>query len=520
MIWEYYIIQVLYFLLITSPLGEVVCQNHQNESEDSAQADGLVKFPEHFTVNNRILIQVLAYNLNRIDPLVASMGEYRSMCEGGWDPTIVFLTVTKPSKTLKRYFDSKLWCYRTQSVVPLRWAVFTITDTANKHAGWYLANEHRGIVASEINNFDLFIYHEEDIMINTGHVAAYLHETRTLERELGTGPAREYMFGFQRYRRYSRKFEHNSDPISEKEIMSQDHLEEIPFFKPVCIKKKQLLSNLGPSHSDSGSRDSGSSNSYVKSNGAGKVQDSLPYLRAESDSTAYGNPHQAIWMLTKDQVWYLEERCNFFNQSIKGTTNHLYTREYMSSLSIFDNHIIQENCGVKKILPAERFSSFMIHHFYTTFDKNFPKSDNYPVFYTMEHILAGMLQIGTMRIEAGYFDGLDCWSDIVKRNRLIQQQDIFDTQLGQFEEQQRNGSSSSSSDSSDLTNRNAALTALEFDWPVLVKEHKTIFLLENGSKHVIPSREVFEHHQFDWEAVKNPHDFTGYGALPHGSDLQ
>jgi hypothetical protein len=131
-------------------------------------------------------------------------------------------------------------------------------------------------------------------MVMHSHIAAYLHETKALDKLLGPMEAQRYMFGFQRYRRYSRSYEHNSDHITEHDILFQDHLEEVPFFRPVCLAPE-----------------------------SGSGSNALPFIKVESESTPNGSPHQAIWMMTRAQVWHLEEKCNFFNQSIKGTTNHM-----------------------------------------------------------------------------------------------------------------------------------------------------------------------------------------------------
>jgi hypothetical protein len=178
----------------------------------------------------------------------------------------------------------------------------------------------------------------------------------------------------------------------------------------------------------------------------------------------------------------------------------------MISLSIFENHIIHESCGIIKLLPAERMPSFAIHHFYTATDENFPKKNTHPVFASSEHIQAGMLQIGTLRIEAGYFDDLKCWQPIVRKNREEQYRAMVTAGLV--------GGSSVTSDTP------VPSAPREFDSPILVQEGKTIYSVENGTRHMVPSREVFEAHHFDWDAVMNPHDLTGYGALPKGEDLR
>jgi hypothetical protein len=52
---------------------------------------------------NRILGMLLTYNYNHIDPLMLIMGEYQSMCEGGWAPTVAIFTTVPFSSEMRRY---------------------------------------------------------------------------------------------------------------------------------------------------------------------------------------------------------------------------------------------------------------------------------------------------------------------------------------------------------------------------------------------------------------------------------
>jgi len=53
----------------------------------------LKNYPKPFTANNRILGMVLTYNTDHIDPLMLIFNEYVSMCEAGWNPTIVLFSI-------------------------------------------------------------------------------------------------------------------------------------------------------------------------------------------------------------------------------------------------------------------------------------------------------------------------------------------------------------------------------------------------------------------------------------------
>ena len=255
----------------------VASSNGAKKSESS-----LIVWPEPHSTYNKVLGMILVFNFKRIDSIMVILNEYKSLCESGWKPTITFFTTEKPSYLLSQYFDEKLYCYYTQQSIPIVWQIF------NESISIYMADKTREYVAKEVNNFDLFMYHEEDIILQHSHVSAYLYESKQLSRLLGHATSLEYMIGFQRYRRHNRPVKHLIDPFSDHDIFHQEYLEETPFFKPICLNQKQA------------------------------------YLQISSGITPMSNPHQAIWILTKDQLIHLHWKCQFFNQTVIGTKYHRY----------------------------------------------------------------------------------------------------------------------------------------------------------------------------------------------------
>ena len=227
--------------------------------------DFMKDYPTPFTKNNRVLGMVLSYNHYHIDPIILIANEYVSMCEGGWSPTVVIYTTVSYSLQLMRYFEQKLYCTRTNSSIPLR------TEVRPPSLMTGLGAEHRKTVAQEYDNFDVFVYHEDDIIFRSHHLFAYLFETKKLHEITNGLGLREHLIGFQRYRRLSRGNDINAK-FGEHDIFEQELFEEMPSMKHGCM-------------------------------------DNVPYLRIG------GNIHQAMWVLTKQQIVYLQERCSFLNQS-------------------------------------------------------------------------------------------------------------------------------------------------------------------------------------------------------------
>lgn len=227
------------------------------------------QFMEHYptpnTKHNRVMGLVLAFNHYHIDPLFLIFNEYVSMCEAGWDPTVVLFTTVTWSERLLRYLRQKTYCYRISKSIEIRTSQF---DPSINIA---LGAQHRPYIAKEIDNYDVFIYHEDDMVFKLSHLSGYLHETKQLHKLLPENGLTDHCIGFQRYRRIQ-----NGNDIriahTDTDIIELEFLEELPNFVPTCIKDQ-------------------------------------PYLRVD------GNIHQAIWMFTRQQLLFLQEKCSFFNQS-------------------------------------------------------------------------------------------------------------------------------------------------------------------------------------------------------------
>ena len=223
-------------------------------------------YPAPNTDHNRVIGFILAFNHQHIDPLTLIIGEYVSMCEGGWWPTMVLHTTVHFTDTMMRYLREKTWCYRTQSSFPV------IIDYHKPKVGTGLAAFHRKVLGRELYNHDVFVYHEDDILFKYSHLMGYLNETKLLHQLLPSNGLYDNTIGFQRYRRLRRADHELHNPYYERDIFEQDLLEEMPSFDPICIG-------------------------------------TIPYLRVG------GNIHQAMWVFTQQQVLMLQDKCRFLNQS-------------------------------------------------------------------------------------------------------------------------------------------------------------------------------------------------------------
>lgn len=132
---------------------------------------------------------------------------------------------------------------------------------------------------------------------------------------------------------------------------------------------------------------------------------------------------------------------------------------------------------MKKVIPAERFSSFVVHHYYC-----WEKIKDYKLVHSVDsHLKAGLVQMSNIRGAAGYYDGLQCWKDIIQEYR------------------------------SHLVTADALV--------IRYVDDKQVYLLEKGKKRKIKNGAVFEKRGFQWKDVLVVEHKAVFDALPLGPDV-
>lgn len=81
------------------------------------------KFPSPNSNYNRIMGFILAYNYDHIDPLLLIFNEYVSICESGWNVTIVLFTTSPWSNRMRKLIDMKNYCYRIGRAYTIRYSI-------------------------------------------------------------------------------------------------------------------------------------------------------------------------------------------------------------------------------------------------------------------------------------------------------------------------------------------------------------------------------------------------------------
>lgn len=343
--------------------------------------------PKQFTDHNKILGMVTMYGFDHIDPFfLFLLPEYVSMCEGGWDPTVVIFTTENWTPLVRRNVIERSHCYRLGRSIDMKWAMY------HKNISVSLAAEHRRYMRHRIDKYDLFLYHEDDIPFKFSHVNAFVEENHLLKQRLPWTGLYDNTIGFQRFRHLHRDAGRLKEGWSETDIVEQDLLEEVPTFETVCMPGEDRAVSPWKAEEEKTRRlqrqtrqlDSGDIDS----------KKTYPYIMV------IGNTHQGAYMMTQEQAKILDVKCHFLNHSSP-------SREYMSSFSLFDKK--PWHCGLQKLLPAERMQSFMLHHYYHT---------KWVSWYTISNV-NDKTRTGNHYLYNANLSNPPCWTPIIEDMKVL-----------------------------------------------------------------------------------------------------
>ena len=144
-------------------------------------------------VGKRILIAIAAYDFNQIPHLGEVLDAYQDLCVTGASKVdvVIHATVAYPV-TLIDLLNSRL--------LPDCRDIFSITITLKpKKLRLHLVDCHRELFYRKIDDYDLFIYTEDDIRVPPRVVGAYLAETKRVEDMVGLERSSDFNVGIVRY---------------------------------------------------------------------------------------------------------------------------------------------------------------------------------------------------------------------------------------------------------------------------------------------------------------------------------
>jgi DNA-dependent RNA polymerase auxiliary subunit epsilon len=252
------------------------------------------------------MIAVVAYNLDQFRCFDRMYESFRDICESGFTVDLFIYTVIDWPQDILESLESRIGCRH-----PL--AQFNVSMVLkDQDVGHDLVRYHKALFYDNVDNYDLFIYTEDDHLVLLRHITAYLEETNRLKQILGTTRFTDYSIGFVRY---------EANPLEN--------------FSHTTFEHNWNFENFNEIH--------------------------LVHVEGMNNATYFtpGSPfHQGMYMATSEQFQAWSERglkCRFNDTT---TVFPGLIREYTSSLWLYSN----EGCNVTQLIPARSYHDFFIYH--------------------------------------------------------------------------------------------------------------------------------------------------------------
>ncbi|KAL7502708.1 hypothetical protein ACHAXN_000702 [Cyclotella atomus] len=259
----------------------------------------------------RLLIAVTAYDLNQFPHFNRMYDSFRDMCESGYTVDLyIYTTVDWPRDTLDS-LESRIHCRH-----PL--AQFSVSMVLkDPDVKLNLARYHKTLFHDNVDNYDLFIYSEDDHLVLLKHVTAYMEETRRLKEILGTPGYTDYSIGFIRY-----------------EINQNNSHTTFEWYWNLQDFNVHLVHN-----------------------------DDVDKKMNATYFTAGGFRHQGMYMATSEQfkAWSERPNCRFNDTTVvypNLTGFPDLTREMANSVWLYSS----VGCQVVQLVPTRNYHDFFIHH--------------------------------------------------------------------------------------------------------------------------------------------------------------
>ena len=273
----------------------------------------------------RILIVIVAFDFSQIPHLEEVIDSYHDLCYAGASSVdvVIHATVAYPV-TLIDLWNTRFTCSGFSITIQLKPSSLRL----------HLVDCHRSLFYERIDDYDLFIYTEDDIRARPTTVASYLEEIRRLEGLLegqsNLKPS-DFNVGIVRYEyNYPANVVIDDNTRHATQNVTRVYWEHSGYDRPVVTNAMQELS-----------------------------QEVL-----QKEYFTMKNHHQGMYLATRDLLlaWKDRENCDFDQarnrpgrgaQPTEGTQ-----RVWMSSQMLYG----RRHCNVQQILPKQRFGTLTVLH--------------------------------------------------------------------------------------------------------------------------------------------------------------
>jgi hypothetical protein len=279
----------------------------------------------------KILVAIAAYDFSQIPHLEEVLDGYFDLCAAGsLVKVVVYCTVPWPV-TLIDLLNTRFVCTNPSPRSGFSITIHLLSPVVRLH----LVDYHRPLFYENLEQYDVFIYSEDDIRVSPKTVATYLSETKRVAEMVGPSKASDYNVGIARY-------EYNYPP----DIIIDDNTRHAT----------QNVTRVYWEHSWHPSIPTS--------------VDQIPQTKGINGLSNYvhmKNHHQGMYLATRDllRAWKLRKGCEFDemknrpgmrdkpSQPSEGTQ-----RVWMSSQQLYGNR----HCNVQQVIPMDKFGALTVLH--------------------------------------------------------------------------------------------------------------------------------------------------------------
>jgi len=276
----------------------------------------------------RILAVIASFDFSQIPHLEELLDSFHDLCVAGAQ-TDVFIHTTVPYPvSLIDLLNTRHKCTNTSPRSGLSITITLFSPSLRLH----LVDKHRPLFYEKIDDYDIFVYTEDDIRITPHTIAAYLYETDRVQSIVGKEHASDFNVGVVRY-------EYNYPP----DMIVDD-------------KTRAATANVTRVYWEHGWHPT-----------VPKSVDTVPQKSLSDKYVHMTNHHQGMFMATQSllKAWKERPGCEFNqvknrpsmknkpSQPAEGTQ-----RVWMSSQQLHG----KRHCNVQQVIPIDKFGELTVLH--------------------------------------------------------------------------------------------------------------------------------------------------------------
>lgn len=275
----------------------------------------------------RILVAIAAFDFNQIPHLEEVLDSYHDVCVAGAKIDLVIHATQAYPTTYIDLLNSRFTCENFALSIVLKPSSLRL----------HLVDCHRELFYDKINEYDLFIYTEEDIRVTPNTVATYWQESQRIKEITDNDTSSKHLFsdfnvGLVRY-----EYNYPSNVV-------------------IDDKTRHAIQNVTRVYWEH------------SSNKPPLVPNTVNVItQGEEMAERYvtmNNHHQGMFLATRDLLlaWKDRKKCNFNEVKNRPGSNSQPSegtqRVWMSSQQLFG----KRHCNVQQVLPKDKFGALTVLH--------------------------------------------------------------------------------------------------------------------------------------------------------------